>query len=169
MSAAARYGARWGLPLILISALGSVVLVLTAVSVLAQGVTVMTAIAAGICALCLLGAVPFAISGYAVEPDAIVVFHPGWRRRFDRAALVSAEPGQEATQGSLRTFGNGGLFSFSGRYRSASLGGYRAYVTDWADAVVLRFEHETVVISPREPERFLAELAGSESSAKVGQ
>lgn len=56
--------------------------------------------------------------------------------------------------GSVRTFGNGGFFGFIGWFRHALLGSYRAYATDPANAVVLHFEDDTVVITPDDPAAF---------------
>ncbi len=51
-------------------------------------------------------------------------------------------------KGSIRTFGNGGLFCFSGRFRNRKLGSYRAFATDPKLAVVLRFPDKIVVVTP---------------------
>jgi len=61
-------------------------------------------------------------------------------------------------RGSIRLFGNGGLFSFSGFFRNQALGIYRAYVTDPALTVVLVFAERTLVISPVQPEAFVKRL-----------
>ena len=55
---------------------------------------------------------------------------------------------------SFRTFGNGGLFAITGRYRKRALGAYHAYVTDSDRTVVLRFPSLTLVVSPDDPESF---------------
>jgi hypothetical protein len=56
-------------------------------------------------------------------------------------------------QGSIRTFGNGGLFGFIGLFRNKKLGRYRAFATDEKNAVVLRFATHTLVITPEQPQR----------------
>ena len=60
---------------------------------------------------------------------------------------------------SLRTFGNGGGFSFSGFYYNKRLGSYRAFVTDLHRTVVLRYAKRRVVVSPAAPEDFVRDLA----------
>jgi hypothetical protein len=57
--------------------------------------------------------------------------------------------------GSVRTCGNGGLYSFTGWYWNQELGRYRAFVTDHAKIVVLRYPESTVVVSPGDPEGFV--------------
>jgi hypothetical protein len=59
---------------------------------------------------------------------------------------------------SVRLWGNGGFFSFTGFYFNRLLGRYRAWVTDPRRVVVLRFPARTVVISPAEPEEFILDL-----------
>lgn len=62
-------------------------------------------------------------------------------------------------RGSRRICGNGGMFSITGWYRNRALGTYRAFVTNLKDTVVLRFPARTIVISPENPERFVAEIS----------
>jgi len=69
-------------------------------------------------------------------------------------------------QGSLRTFANGGLFAFAGNFHSGDLGAYRAYVTDGMKAVVLKFTDKTIVVSPDDPEEFIAAVT---SAARAGR
>ena len=80
--------------------------------------------------------------------------------RLSRASVWSQrrfEP--DAMRGSIRTFGNGGAFSFSGFYYNKRLGSYRAFVTDPRRAVVLRYATRRVVLSPAAPDDFVGDLA----------
>lgn len=101
----------------------------------------------------------FMVRGYAVTADEILVQRPLWNTRFERSRLQSASIDAEALRGSIRLFGNGGLFSFTGLFRSPKLGRYRAYVTDPARTVVLRFADRVVVISPADPEAFVRDVS----------
>jgi hypothetical protein len=65
----------------------------------------------------------------------------------------------EATRRSIRTFGNGGFFSFTGYFRNQELGSYRAFMTDRRHAVILRFPSSVIVISPDPPEDFVNRIA----------
>lgn len=103
----------------------------------------------------LLGAAAFAILGYRVEADAVIIRRPGWTTRLPLSGLVEVEAMPGAMKRSLRTFGNGGLFGFSGRYRNRRLGAYRAWVTDRRRMVVLRFLERTIVLSPDDPQAFV--------------
>ena len=112
--------------------------------------------------LILLGALPFAVRGYAIRKGTLCVQRPGWATQLGLGQLVSVEADPTAMSGSLRIAGNGGLFSFTGWFWSRRLGRYRAFVTDPARSVVLKFSDRTVVVSPDVPEEFVAALrAGS--------
>ncbi len=106
----------------------------------------------------LLGCACFTIRGYTIAPDAILVHRLFWATRLPRAGLKSARFEPDVMRASIRTCGNGGLFSFSGFYRNKVLGSYRAFVTDPHQTVVLAYADRTAVLSPRSPEEFVREL-----------
>ena len=82
-----------------------------------------------------------------------------WSTVLPRVGLESAQVEPDAMRGSLRTFGNGGAFSFTGFYYNKRLGSYRAFVTDPHRTVVLRYATRRVVLSPATPEDFVRDLA----------
>lgn len=94
------------------------------------------------------------VSGYSIRQGQLLVHRVGWATRFDLAKLSACEVNPHAMMGSIRLFGNGGLFCFIGWFRNGVLGNYRAYVTDPARSVVLRFGPRTIVVSPDTPEAF---------------
>lgn len=106
----------------------------------------------------ILGAALFTVRGYTLAVDAVFVHRLLWMTRLPLEGLQSAQVDPRAMAGSIRTMGNGGLYSFTGLYRNKTLGSYRAYVTDAGRAVVLRFPNRTVVVSPDSPESFVREL-----------
>jgi hypothetical protein len=106
-----------------------------------------------------LGCTLFSIRGYTITPDAILVHRLVWNTSLSRAGLESARFVPNAMRWSIRTFGNGGFFSFSGFYWNKTLGAYRAYVTDPARTVVLHYRSSrTVLLSPASPEDFVNDL-----------
>ena len=107
----------------------------------------------------LFGAALFTIRGYSLSSDRILVHRLLWSTALPRAGLESACVEPDAMRGSLRTFGNGGAFSFTGVYYNKRLGSYRAYVTDPRRSVVLRYAKRRVVLSPATPEDFVQDLA----------
>jgi len=106
-----------------------------------------------------IGAVPFVIRGYQITEDAILIRRLFWTTRLSRIGLKSAEVMPGALKGSLRLFGNGGAFSFTGWYWNKTLGNYRAFVTDQERPVVLRYSLKTIILSPGEPEEFVKNLS----------
>ncbi len=117
-----------------------------------------------------LGAALFTVRGYRLEGRQLFVRRLLWETRLDLAGLRSAEADPGLLKGSLRLFGNGGLYSFSGLFWNRTLGRYRAWVTHHEDVVVLRFEDRVWVVSPAAPLRFAAAaeeltLAGASAPA----
>jgi hypothetical protein len=153
------FNAPWGKTLRWVSLLSVLLLVAVAITLLTKAPP---AAGRGLVALPLLilaGAALFVVRGYRLEPDALLIQRLLWTTRLPLARLQSAESWPHAMRGSLRLCGNGGLLSITGWYRSSALGNYRAFVTNLKDTVVLRFEKKTVVISPENPERFVAEIS----------
>ncbi len=98
------------------------------------------------------------VNGYSVKEGRLLIHRLGWATKFDLAQLSGFELNPHAMMGSIRLFGNGGLFCYIGYYRNAILGNYRAYVTDTAKAVVLDFGDRKIVVSPDDPEAFVEAL-----------
>jgi hypothetical protein len=105
-----------------------------------------------------LGAAPFTVRGYAISNKSILINRLFWNTRLPLKELKSAEYKPDAMRSSIRTFGNGGLFSFSGFFYNKALGSYRAFVTDPHSTVVVQFARRTIVLSPASPEDFVREL-----------
>jgi hypothetical protein len=105
----------------------------------------------GALAVCAL----FIVRGYVLTPDSILVKRLFWKTRLPLDGLESAKHSPNSVGGSIRTCGNGGLYSFTGWYWNQELGRYRAFVTDHARIVVLRYPDKTIVLSPGDPEEFV--------------
>jgi hypothetical protein len=158
------YAAPWGKLLIGLSAFSTLICLGVAVAMVAgaqsgpEAPSVMRAVGLLPVMVVVIAAL-FTVRGYTVTPDEIVVKRPLRNNRFERARLQSASFDPAALHGSIRLFGNGGMFSFTGTFRSPKLGRYRAYVTDPARSVVLRFTDRVIVISPADPEAFVRDIA----------
>jgi len=105
----------------------------------------------------------FMVRGYVLTDTSLIIKRLGWVSRLDLSHLNSVTVDPDALPGSLRVFGNGGFFSFTGWFRNKKLGAYRAFATDAKRAVVLRFADKTVVITPDDPQKFAAEIKPSAS------
>lgn len=97
----------------------------------------------------------FTVRGYSIANNDLVIDRLFWKTRVPLRELRSVKFDPEATRRSIRTFGNGGFFSFTGYFRNKELGSYRAFMTDRRRAVVLRFPSSVIVISPDRPEDFV--------------
>ncbi len=110
----------------------------------------------------------YTIRGYQIDGDAIYVQRLLWRTEIPLADLQRAWASPDAMAASLRLFGNGGLFSISGLFRSKRLGRYRVFATDPKLAVVLEFATRKVVLTPDSPSAFLERLRQVAPSAQIG-
>ncbi len=109
--------------------------------------------------LCILiASVFFMVRGYVLSRESILIKRFGWDSQLELKGLLSVEYDPAATKGSIRTFGNGGMFAFSGKFWNRKLGLYSAYITDFRLSVVLYFDDHVIVISPENPQLFIAEL-----------
>jgi hypothetical protein len=149
-----KYAAPWSTSLIIISSLATLISIAVALTVALSGRPWIALLPLAI----VCGSVPFTIRGYSVTPDALLVHRLLWTTRLPLAGLDSVRAESEAMRRSLRTFGNGGLFSFTGWFRNAQLGAYRAFVTDPHRSVVLHFPMRTVIVSPSAPEEFVHDV-----------
>lgn len=100
----------------------------------------------------------FCVSGFSVRNGQLLVHRLGWATKFDLAKLSAFAANPHAMMGSIRLFGNGGMFCFIGLYRNEVVGSYRAYVTDPANSVVLEFGTHKIVVSPDDPQAFVETL-----------
>lgn len=110
--------------------------------------------------LMLAGGAIGTVRGYELGAGELRIRRLFWDTRIPLEGLRAIEPDPEATRGSLRLFGNGGLYSYSGLFWNRRLGRYRLYATDPSRAVVLRFERRVVVVSPDKAAEFVRVLRG---------
>lgn len=158
-----RFGAPWStsvktITFLIIATLGIVVIVgIISVEDVASGSSILIALATIVIPVLIpIVSAIWMIRGYVVEGKMLLVQRLGWQSNLDLKELESVEADPEAMDKSLRTFGIGGLFCFYGRFRNKKLGAYRAYATDPKCSVVLKFQDQTVVVSPDRPDDFVA-------------
>ena len=176
---ATTFDAPWGASLITTSIVGA--LLVFAISALVyfapklnrilyperdvKGEAIWRPLAVCIPVVALLAGALFMVRGYTVTGDAIVVHHLGWSSTVPLDGLESAAVSADVVRRASRMRGNGGFFSYTGRFRSRTLGSFEAFVTDHARTVVLRFRDRAdgdrvVVMSPDDPDAFVALLSG---------
>ncbi|MBD3276731.1 MAG: hypothetical protein GF388_00375 [Candidatus Aegiribacteria sp.] len=104
--------------------------------------------------LVIFGSLLFTIRGYVLTGDTLLVRRLFWNTRIPLETVVSVTPDPKAMTGAVRTLGNGGLYGFSGKFRSGKLGSFRAYVTDFKKCVILETPTRKIVVSPEDPVGF---------------
>ncbi len=157
------YSAPWSTTLKVVTLLATLVCVGVAVLLARHGGLGATITSWGL-SLLIFGSMLFTVRGYVVTPDAILVRRLLWSTRLALNELTSVQEDPKAMTGSLRTFGNGGLFSFTGLFFNRRLGHYQAFVMDPSRAVVLQYPRRTVVLSPEPPAAFVAEVEAAINS-----
>jgi len=108
--------------------------------------------------------------GYTISEGSIVV------KRLFGDARVPLEGVREARRanrddfrGCIRLWGNGGLFGYYGLFRTSKLGRCTWYVTNRANAVVVRTEAKTALFSPDDVDGFLAAIQGVRTTEPLAQ
>jgi hypothetical protein len=113
----------------------------------------------GVPLVVLVGALPFMVRGYVLTADSIQIQRLGWSTALPLAGLVAVTGEPEGLRGSLRLFGNGGLFGISGWFWNRRLGRFRAYATDQDRVVVLRYRNgDKVVVTPHDVQHFIVRV-----------
>ena len=104
----------------------------------------------------LLGSMPFMVRGYVLTDHHLCVRRLGWSTILPLAGLtrVSGEP--DGLRGTLRLFGNGGLFAICGWFWNRRWGRFRAYATDPERIVMLCYASGMkIVVSPGDVQHFI--------------
>jgi hypothetical protein len=146
--------------------LGWEVKVMTAIFVLVIGIPITIQYARGLHVLPTLLLVPVVIitclcvRRYELGPGELRIQRLFWQTRWPLDPATRAIVRPHAMRGSWRTWGNGGVFAFSGHFSGSDLGRYRAFVTDPSRTVILETAQGIVVVSPERPTEF-AEAAAS--------
>ena len=108
----------------------------------------------GTIAICAGGAV----RGYRIEGDTLIIERLGRDKRVSLKGLSGVRHGKDLMDGAIRV-GNGGLFVFSGFYRTPELGWFRLHGNDiLGRAVVFVVDGKKWMVTPDNPEAFVAEL-----------
>lgn len=106
------------------------------------------------------------VRGYQISAGGLRIRRLLHTSRLDLTGLRTVTPDPTAMNGSLRLFGNGGLFGFYGWFWNRRLGRYRAWVTSPKLAVVLRFaDRRPMVVSPDDPAGFAGILGDQPAAA----
>jgi Bacterial PH domain len=158
----AEFPAPWSRSLYLVTAVSVSVLLLVMLVGLTMGPRQLPVWRAGMVAVplvVLLAALAFTVRGYILTDEHIEVRRLGWRTVLPLAGLVSVSGEPEGLRGSVRLCGNGGLFAITGWFWNRRIGRFRAYATDPARVVLLRYrDGRKVVLTPHDVQHFIVRL-----------
>jgi hypothetical protein len=158
----AEFSAPWSRSLRLITALSVALLLTVALAGLVLGPRRPLAwrmVMVGVPLVVLLGALVFTVRGYVLTESQIEVRRLGWRTTLPYAGLAAVTGEPDGLRGSLRLFGNGGLFAISGWFWNRRIGRFRAYATDPQRAVLLRYRDDSkVLVTPHDVQHFIVRL-----------
>jgi hypothetical protein len=101
--------------------------------------------------LILFGSLMYSVHGYSLRGGKLLIHRLGWATKYELSELEECHVIPNAMMGSMRVFGNGGLFGYTGLFRNAILGRYRAFATRRKNCLILKFGDTTVALTPDEP------------------
>ena len=127
-----------------------------AAAVLAAGNPQVASIVACMGLLLLFIGFLFAVRGFDVGSGRLTIQRFGRTTEIDLHDLVEATPVPDLARKSISLWSTRGMFGFIGYFYSSATGTYRAYITDSAKAVLLRFRTgKIVVVSPEGVDQFI--------------
>jgi len=104
------------------------------------------------------GCLWYIVRGYEIKGTDLYIRRLPTSTLIPLAGLGRIWPEPGVCKGSLRIFGNDGLFAFTGLYSNKKLGRYRMFATDFSRAVVLKMPDRTLVVTPADPGAFIDHL-----------
>jgi hypothetical protein len=107
----------------------------------------------------------YMVRGFRIDGDTLVIQRLSTETRIPLHQPLRVENRPAALLDARRTFGNGGIFAFTGTYRNTGLGAFRLYATDPLKAVILHLPDQVVVVTPADPQAFMAALPGHHGAA----
>ncbi len=104
----------------------------------------------------------FSVTGYTLKEEYLIVSRPLWKTKITLPPGAKARLEPEVKERLIKTFGNGGLFGYTGSFRNKILGNFKMYGTCWTHAVSITggSEEFKIVISPENPELFVQSFNG---------
>jgi hypothetical protein len=98
---------------------------------------------------------------YQINTALLIIHRPISDVKIDRSVITGVELlDKEQTKWSFRTFGVGGLFGYYGKFFNSKIGSMTWYATRRDKMVLIRTsDNRKIVLTPDEPERFVASLS----------
>lgn len=92
----------------------------------------------------------YKINGYIINEDELIVKRPVGNKVFPFSEIRSVEvPVKESMRWTIRTFGNGGLFGYVGKFANTTYGNMTWYATRRSNYILIKIKDEGwIVITP---------------------
>lgn len=114
-------------------------------------------------------AVFFGVYGYRIQDGELNIIRLGRSKNIPLSGIKSIEFKPNAMKSSVRKFGIGGLFSYSGMFSNQLLSTYKAYATHSKKTVVIITDKKLLVVSPDDPEEFIRSVREAMKTAGVNK
>jgi hypothetical protein len=147
--------AKWG-PMLIASSLISTLLMVGVAVITSRNPLVGPFIP--ILVLTPLAALFFIVRSFRVSPTGIHVQRLVWSTFLPLQNPVEFSIRTSLPAGSIRAFGNGGMFSFTGYFWSQRLGRFRVFATDFKRSVLIKSGGATFLLTPDDPVQLVQEL-----------
>jgi hypothetical protein len=106
--------------------------------------------------------------GYAIQERSITIKRLAGNARFPLERVREARPATaDDLRGSIRLWGNGGVFGYYGLFRTSKLGKCTWYLANRSHAVVVISDEKTVLFSPDDVDDFLAAIRAAAPIAEI--
>lgn len=92
----------------------------------------------------------FRITGYRVSREEVVICRPAGERRIPIAEIAEVViPTRDSMRWTLRTFGNGGIFGYTGKFANSTYGAMTWYATRTNKTILLILHNNSkILLSP---------------------
>lgn len=102
----------------------------------------------------------FRVTGYQITRDRLIVYRPLKNKIISRSDITRGRKVEkDELSWSLRNFGNGGFFGYTGLFSNKKIGAMRWYATRRDKGVLLQTNDAyTILLTPDAPEAFLEAL-----------
>ena len=157
MTSTRRFSAPWGKLLWVFTVIGTAIIGGAAVQIMfLDDMSLVARIVFSVAAIgTLVACALFAVRGYRLEGDTLVIERLGWEKRVSLKGLTAVRHDRKLIHGSIRV-GNGGLFVFAGYFWSRKLGWFRLAGNDiLGRAVLLEIGDKKWMVTPSHPQVFV--------------
>ena len=98
----------------------------------------------------IVGGYLYSTKSYTVTNDALIIHRPISDRVIKLSEIVEIRTVDAADfSGTIRTFGNGGLFGYYGKYYNSKIGNMTWYVTQQKNKILVQIKQgDKIIISP---------------------